>query len=92
MKFLTLTIIAIALLTNPAISQEIQTTDHMQEMGTEGMNHMKDMETEGMEADGMNHMKDMEAEGMEDMEGITDMKAEGMEEIKTEVVEGMACM
>ena len=76
MKFLTLTIIAIALLTNPAISQEIQTTDHMQEMATEGMNHMKDME----------------AEGMEDMEGITDMKAEGMEEIKTEVMEGMACM
>jgi len=37
-------------------------------------------------------MKDMEAEGMEDMEGITDMKAEGMEEIKTEVMEGMACM
>ena len=81
MKFLTLTIIAIALLTNPAISQETKTTDHMQEM-----------ETEGMEAEGMNHMKDMEAEGMEDMEGITDMKAEGMEEIKTEVMEGMACM
>lgn len=67
MKFLTLTIIAIALLTNPAISQETKTTDHMQEMETEGMNHMKDMETEGM-------------------------KAEGMEEIKTEVMEGMACM
>ena len=71
MKFLTLTIIAIALLTNPAISQETKTTDHMQEM----------------ESEGMNHMKDMEAEGMEDMEGIT-----GMEEIKTEVMEGMACM
>jgi hypothetical protein len=49
MKFLTLTIIAIALLTNPAISQETKTTDHMQEMETEGMNHMKDMEAEGME-------------------------------------------
>jgi len=56
MKFLTLTIIAIALLTNPAISQETKTTDHMQEMETEGM------------------------------------KTEGMEEIKTEVMEGMACM
>lgn len=43
MKFLTLTIIAIALLTNPAISQETQTTDHMQEM--EGIT---DMKTEGM--------------------------------------------
>ena len=49
MKFLTLTIIAIALLSNPAISQETKTTDHMQEMETEGMNHMKDMEAEGME-------------------------------------------
>lgn len=49
MKFLTLTIIAIALLTNPAISQETKTTDHMQEMESEGMNHMKDMEAEGME-------------------------------------------
>ena len=49
MKFLTLTIIAIALLTNPAISQETKTTDHMQEMETEGMNHMKYMEAEGME-------------------------------------------
>ena len=49
MKFLTLTIIAIALLTNPAISQETKTADHMQEMETEGMNHMKDMEAEGME-------------------------------------------
>ena len=40
MKFLTLTIIAIALLSNPAISQETKTTDHMQEMETEGMEGM----------------------------------------------------
>ena len=57
MKFLTLTIIAIALLTNPAISQETKTTDHMQEMETEGMNHMKDMEAEGMKAEGMEEIK-----------------------------------
>ena len=67
MKFLTLTIIAIVLLTNPAISQETKTTDHMQEM-----------ETEGMEAEGMNHMKDMEAEGMK-AEGMEEIKTEVME-------------
>lgn len=67
MKFLTLTIIAILLLTNPAISQETKTTDHMQEM-----------ETEGMEAEGMNHMKDMEAEGMK-AEGMEEIKTEVME-------------
>ena len=75
MKFLTLTIIAIALLTNPAISQETKTTDHMQEMETEGMNHMKDMETEGMKAEGIT---DMKTEGMEEiktevMEGMACM-------------------
>ena len=45
MKFLTLTIIAIALLTNPAISQETKTTDHMQEMETEGMEGMTCMQS-----------------------------------------------
>ena len=64
MKFLTLTIIAIALLTNPAISQETKTTDHMQEMETEGMNHMKDMEAEGMKAEGMEEIKTEVMEGM----------------------------
>ena len=70
MKFLTLTIIAIALLTNPAISQETKTTDHMQEM-----------ESEGMKAEGMEDMEgitDMKAEGMEEiktevMEGMACM-------------------
>lgn len=67
MKFLTLTIIAIALLTNPAISQETKTTDHMQEM-----------ETEGMKAEGMEDITDMKAEGMEEiktevMEGMACM-------------------
>lgn len=64
MKFLTLTIIAILLLTNPAISQETKTTDHMQEMESEGMNHMKDMEAEGMKAEGMEEIKTEVMEGM----------------------------